>query len=85
MELLAERGRCEAQAARAALAGGELWGPERLEQVVEKVRAHAERAGAEPDIVEVLFRDFLAGLAQLGLADGEGMSRERAAATGTGG
>ncbi|KAG4089057.1 chorismate mutase [Neocallimastix lanati (nom. inval.)] len=39
--------------------------PNRVEQVIQKVRAKAETYGAPPDLVESLYRNMIAGFVQM--------------------
>ena len=60
VRLLAERGRCVAQAARFKRTAAEVAAPQRAEQVIGKVRALAVAHDADPDIVEAIYRTIIA-------------------------
>jgi 3-deoxy-7-phosphoheptulonate synthase len=63
VELLAERGAYALQAARfKRAAAGALKDPAREEQVIANVRALAAGRGMDPELVETLYRDLIAGL-----------------------
>ncbi len=62
VELLAERGAYALQAARFKRSAGSVKDLAREEQVIENVRALAARRGVDPELVEVLYRDLIAGL-----------------------
>src|SRR5574338_252012 len=63
--LLAERRRQALQAARFKRAADGVKDAAREEQVVAHVRALAEREGMEPDLVETLYRDMIAGFVRV--------------------
>jgi isochorismate pyruvate lyase len=58
--LLAERGRYVLAAARFKASPDEVRAPQRVEQVIERVRALAERHGALPEVVESVYRTMIA-------------------------
>lgn len=57
--LLAERGRYVLEAARFKTSETAVRASDRVEQVIAKVRANAERYGADPAIVEVVYRSMI--------------------------
>ena len=69
--LLAERRRHALLAARFKSAADGVKDASREEQVVANVRALAEREGIEPDLVETLYRDMIAGFVRVEQATGE--------------
>ena len=60
VRLLAARGRYVAQAARFKRTTAEVAAPQRAEQIIGKVRALAAEQGADPDIVEAVYRTMIA-------------------------
>ncbi len=80
VELLAERGAYALQAARFKR-GGTVKDPAREEQVIANVRDLAGRRGLDPELVETLYRDLIAGLVraeQASLAPRAAAAAERA-------
>ena len=63
--LLASRRQYALQAARFKKAADGVKDPTREEQVVANVRALAEQDGIEPDLVETLYRDMIAGFVRV--------------------
>jgi len=59
VRLLAERGGYVLAAARFKSNAAEVRAPQRVEQVIERVRALAERHGAMPDVVERIYRELI--------------------------
>ena len=59
VQLLAERGGYVLAAARFKSNAAEVRAPQRVEQVIERVRALAERHGAMPDVVERIYRELI--------------------------
>ena len=59
--LLAERGRYVKDAARFKRDAFQVSAPARQQQVLDKVRALAERQGAYPEVVEAAYRALIAG------------------------
>lgn len=57
--LLAKRGRCVKQAARFKASAADVRAPGRVEQVVAKVKAAATELGADPALVEELYRTMI--------------------------
>jgi len=43
----------------------DVWAEKRVEKVIEKVRRKAELYGADSDLVEMLYRDIIAGFIQI--------------------
>lgn len=74
VELLAARRRYALQAARFKSASDGVKDPRREEQVVSNVRALAERSGIEPDLVETLYRDMIAGFVRVEIDQGGHLS-----------
>jgi 3-deoxy-7-phosphoheptulonate synthase len=68
--LLAERRGLALQDARFKSAADGVKDPAREEQVVANVRALADEEGIEPDLVETLYRDMIAGFVRVELASG---------------
>ncbi len=60
VRLLAERGGYVLAAARFKKSPDEVRAPQRVEQVVARVRALAETHGALPDVVERTYRELIA-------------------------
>jgi isochorismate pyruvate lyase len=58
--LLAERSGYVAQAAAFKRTVGDVVVPERIEAVIENVRAHAESHDADPDLLEAIYRPMIA-------------------------
>ena len=59
VRLLAERGGYVLAAARFKASAAEVRAPQRVEQVIARVRALAERQGAMPDVVERIYRELI--------------------------
>ena len=59
VRLLAERGGYVLAAARFKRSAAEVRAPQRVEQVIARVRALAERQGAMPDVVERIYREMI--------------------------
>ena len=59
VQLLAERGGYVLAAARFKRSAAEVRAPQRVEQVIDRVRALAERQGAMPDVVERIYREMI--------------------------
>ena len=58
--LLAERGRYVLAAARFKNSPDEVRAPQRVEQVIDRVRSLAQRHGALPEVVERTYRTMIA-------------------------
>lgn len=61
VSLIARRSRLVKQAASFKKNAGEVAAPNRVEQIVQRVRAMAAQKGMEPDIVEVVYRRMIEG------------------------
>jgi len=59
--LLAQRGRFVKDAARFKRDAYQVSAPQRQQEVLDKVRALAEKEGAYPEVVEAAFRALIAG------------------------
>lgn len=59
VQLLAERGGYVLAAARFKRSAAEVRAPQRVEQVIARVRALAEQRGAMPDVVERIYREMI--------------------------
>lgn len=59
IELLAARQYYVDQAVRFKHSIQDIQSPERVEQVIAKVRMHATEARVDPDLIEKLYRDML--------------------------
>lgn len=59
IKLIAERGQYVAQASALKKDENGVKSPARVEQVISKVRAKADDCGADPDMVEVLYREMI--------------------------
>ena len=59
VRLLAERGTWVLAAARFKRSPEEVRAPQRVEQVIARVRALAEQHGAMPDVVERVYRELI--------------------------
>lgn len=57
--LLAERGRYVLAAARFKRSAEEVRAPQRVEQVIAKVRQLADQQGAMPEVVERVYRELI--------------------------
>ncbi|WP_295470554.1 chorismate mutase [uncultured Pseudomonas sp.] len=60
VSLLARRGQLVTQAAAFKKTTQDVRAPERVEQVIARVRALAEQTGAAPDVVEDVYRAMIA-------------------------
>jgi isochorismate pyruvate lyase len=67
--LIAERGRFVKQAARFKKTSDDVKAPQRVEQVVVKVRALAEEFGADASVVERVWRALIAGFIEAELVE----------------
>lgn len=59
VRLLAERGGYVLAAARFKNSAAEVRAPQRVEQVIARVRALAEQQGALPEVVERVYRELI--------------------------
>ena len=62
--LLAARGHYVRQAARFKRTTDDVRAPQRVEQVIAKVRALAEQTGAAPDVIEAIYRTMIAAFTE---------------------
>lgn len=67
--LLAERGAYVSQAARFKKDSDAVRAPQRVEQVINKVRHLADELGANPEVAEAVYRAMIAGFIQQELAE----------------
>ena len=67
--LLAERGRYVSQAARFKKDADGVKAPQRVEQVIAKVRGLSDAAGANPDVTEQVYRAMIAAFIQQELVE----------------
>jgi isochorismate pyruvate lyase len=63
--LLAQRGRCVREAARFKTQASEVPAPERVAQVMAKVDRQARELGADPAVVETVYRHMIEGFIRL--------------------
>ena len=64
IRLIAERGGYVVQAAAFKMDENGVKAPARVEQVIEKVRGKAVQYGADPDMVEALYREMISRFVQ---------------------
>jgi isochorismate pyruvate lyase len=69
VKLLAERGRFVAQAARFKKSADEVKAPQRVEQVLSKVRVLSEELGANMDVTERVYRAMTGAFIDAELAE----------------
>lgn len=67
--LLAERGRYVSQAARFKKDADGVKAPQRVEQVIAKVREMSQTVGANPEVTEQVYRAMIAAFIQQELAE----------------
>ena len=67
--LIAERGAYVSQAARFKKDSDAVRAPQRVEQVIGKVRGLADELGANPDVTESVYRAMIAAFIQQELAE----------------
>jgi len=65
IKLIAERGTYVAEAAFFKKSEDGVRDPKRVEAVIQKVRAKAEEYGADPEMIEVLYREMIAGFIKM--------------------
>lgn len=65
IRLMAERGAFVRQAARFKTSRADVEAPERVEQVIGKVRALATGAGLEPQVAEAAYRTMIAAFIEV--------------------
>lgn len=71
--LLAERGRYVKDAARFKRDAFQVSAPQRQQEVIDKVKALAEKEGAYPEVVEAAYRALIAGFIAREQQDHRGM------------
>ncbi|MFJ2366548.1 chorismate mutase [Pseudomonas sp. NPDC087697] len=69
VNLLAERGAYVSQAARFKKDSDAVKAPQRVEQVIAKVRALSEQVGANPRVTEQVYRAMIAAFIEQELAE----------------
>ena len=69
VSLLAERGAYVSQAARFKKDADAVKAPQRVEQVIAKVRELSETVGANPEVTEQVYRAMIAAFIQQELAE----------------
>ena len=67
--LIAERGAYVSQAARFKKDSDAVRAPQRVEQVIGKVRTLADELGANPDVTESVYRTMIAAFIEQELAE----------------
>ncbi|MFV9650012.1 chorismate mutase [Pseudomonas citrulli] len=75
VSLLAERGRYVSQAARFKKDTDGVKAPQRVEQVIAKVRDLAQTVGANPEVTEQVYRAMIAAFIQQELAEHSVLTR----------
>lgn len=73
--LLAERGRFVSQAAGFKKTTDDVRAPQRVEQVIAKVRMLAEQCGANPAVTEQVYRAMIAAFIEAELAEHAALKR----------
>ena len=63
--LIAERGNFVKQASKFKKDSQDVTAPQRVEAVIQKVRQISEEYGANPDMVEKLYRDMIANFVRI--------------------
>jgi isochorismate pyruvate lyase len=76
--LLADRGRYVSQAARFKKDTDSVKAPQRVEQVIAKVRGLSEAAGANPEVTEQVYRTMIAAFIQQELAEHAALATNQA-------
>ena len=76
--LLAERGRYVSQAARFKKDTDGVKAPQRVEQVIAKVRDLAQAVGANPEVTEQVYRAMIAAFIQQELAEHAALTTNQA-------
>ena len=72
--LIAERGAYVSQAARFKKDRDAVMAPQRVEQVIGKVRTLADELGANPDVTESVYRAMIAAFIEQELAEHKALS-----------
>lgn len=81
--LLAERGRYVREAARFKRNQAEVAAPDRVRQVIDKALAHAVEMGAEPEVVEAVYRSMITAFIRMEARQHQFLQTGRAADAGT--
>ena len=76
--LLAERGRYVSQAARFKKDTDGVKAPQRVEQVITKVRELSETVGANPEVTEQVYRSMIAAFIEQELAEHRALANSQA-------
>ena len=76
--LLAERGRYVSQAARFKKDTDGVKAPQRVEQVIAKVRELSETVGANPEVTEQVYRAMIAAFIEQELAEHRALANSQA-------
>ncbi|MGE7814839.1 chorismate mutase [Pseudomonas sivasensis] len=76
--LLAERGRYVSQAARFKKDADGVKAPQRVEQVITKVRELSETVGANPEVTEQVYRAMIAAFIEQELAEHRALANSQA-------
>ena len=71
VSLLAERGAYVKQAARFKKTTDDVKAPQRVEQVITKVRSLSRELGADPSVIEQVYRAMISGFIAAELAEHE--------------
>ncbi|SDI76524.1 isochorismate pyruvate lyase [Pseudomonas flavescens] len=74
VQLLAERGGYVRQAARFKRDSDAVRAPQRVEQVVAKVRELARESGASPEVIEHVYRAMIAAFIETELTEHAGLN-----------
>lgn len=77
VSLIAERGSFVMQAARFKKTTEDVKAPQRLEQVISKVRALANELGANPDVADAAYRSMIAAFIKAELAEHASLSSNK--------
>ncbi|MFK3604926.1 chorismate mutase [Pseudomonas sp. AP19] len=77
--LLAERGHYVCQAARFKKDSDDVKAPQRVEQVIAKVRGLSEALGANPEVTEQVYRAMIAAFIQQELAEHAALTNNQTA------
>ena len=83
VDLLAERGRYVREAARFKRNQTEVAAPDRVKQVIDKALAHALATGAEPEVVEAVYRSMVAAFIQIESRQHQALQARQAPDAGT--
>ena len=73
--LIAERGACVSQAALFKKDSDAVRAPQRVEQVIGKVRALADELGANPDVTESVYRAMIAAFIEQELTEHQALAK----------